>query len=197
MKKQLLTLSIIVSSCFFTFAQYDVGGVKVNVGQVQTTVGGTRVIANPSTGQYQVVDANGQSVYVNGQGGVSVQSGGIGINYGNTQGGGIGSGFSVGTCRGTGTGLLGLMSTASCVISMLVPILISLAVLAFFWFIVKFIWKGAEDPAEQKKAKAGMGWSLVALFAMVSIWGIIAFAGGILGIQQGGTMQGFKLPGEQ
>jgi hypothetical protein len=196
MKKQLLTFCVLVSSCFFAYGQYDVGGVKVNVGQVQGTIGGNKVIVNPSTGQYQVTDANGQSVYVNGQGGVSVQAGGIGINYGNTQGNGASSGFSVGTCSLSGTGLLGLMKIASCFTSMLVPLLISLAVLAFFWFIVKFIWKGAEDPNEQKKAKAGMGWSLVALFAMVSVWGIIAFAGGILGIDQGGSIQGFKLPGE-
>jgi hypothetical protein len=37
----------------------------------------------------------------------------------------------------------------------------------------------------------------MAIFVMVSVWGIIAFVGGILGIDQGGSIHGFKLPGER
>jgi hypothetical protein len=70
----------------------------------------------------------------------------------------------------------------------LIPIAVTLAVLAFFWFLVRFIWKGSEDPAERDKMKGGMGWSIVALFIMVSIWGLVGFIGSITGVAQGGRV---------
>jgi hypothetical protein len=42
-----------------------------------------------------------------------------------------------------------------------------------------------------------MGWSIFAIFVMVSIWGIIGFIGGVTGIEQGGSIHGFKLPGKE
>ena len=202
MKKQLLTLFLVVSSCFFAYAQYDVNGVKVNVGQVQGTVDGKNVIVNPTSGQYQVTDANGNRVYVNGQGGVSAQAGGIGVTYGNQSGANgntiANTNFGVASGRCTaGQGIIGLMGMVSCVLAMFVPILISMAVVGFFWFVVQFLWKGADNPEEQRKAKSGMFWSIIAIFVMVSIWGVIGFLGNITGIKQGGSIDGFKLPGEQ
>jgi uncharacterized membrane protein len=77
----------------------------------------------------------------------------------------------------------------------LIPILVGLAVLAFFWFLVIFIWKGGEDAGERDKMKGGMLWSIIAIFVMVSVWGIIGLFGSLVGVQQGGTMHGFKPPG--
>ncbi len=79
----------------------------------------------------------------------------------------------------------------------LIPILVALAVLAFFWFLIRFIWKGSADPAERDKMKWGMLWAILAIFVMVSIWGLIGFISSVTGIQVGGTMHGFKLPGAQ
>ncbi len=70
----------------------------------------------------------------------------------------------------------------------LIPIAVTLAVLSFFWFLVQFIWKGAEEGEKRKSALAGMGWSIVALFVMVSIWGLVGFIGSITGIGQGGKV---------
>ncbi len=70
----------------------------------------------------------------------------------------------------------------------LIPIAVTLAVLAFFWFLINFIWKGGEDGDARKKAVSGMGWSIVALFVMVSIWGLVGFIGSVSGIGQGGTV---------
>jgi hypothetical protein len=94
-------------------------------------------------------------------------------------------------------GISGLINMVQGIMSRLVPIMIGLAVLAFFWFIVQFIWKGKDNPDEQIKARAGMGYSILAIFVMVSIWGIISFMGNTLGIGQGGQMPGFKVPGER
>mgnify|MGYP001592806702 CR=1 FL=1 len=92
--------------------------------------------------------------------------------------------------------LLGILAVAQTIVARLVPFLVGLAVLAFFWFLIIFIWKGQSSPDEQRKSLAGMGYSLLAIFVMVSIWGIIGFMGSIFGISQGGSMPGFRLPGE-
>ncbi len=70
----------------------------------------------------------------------------------------------------------------------LIPIAVTLAVLAFFWFLIMFIWKGSGDAAKRQEGLAGMGWSIVALFVMVSIWGLVGFIGSITGIGQGGKV---------
>lgn len=90
-----------------------------------------------------------------------------------------------------------LITLVKTIADRLIPILVAFAILAFFWFLVRFIWKGAEDPGEREKMKGGMGWSIVAIFVMVSVWGIIGFIGSITGIPQGGNIHGFKLPGAQ
>lgn len=70
----------------------------------------------------------------------------------------------------------------------LIPIAVTLAVLAFFWFLIMFIWKGSGDATKRQEGLAGMGWSVVALFVMVSIWGLVGFIGSITGIGQGGRV---------
>ncbi len=156
MKKTLLALSLIASSCFFAYAQVQIGQVQINT----------------QTGQY------GAQGTVNG----------IPVSIGNTS---LGSLFS-----NNQNGLLGLLALAQTILSRLVPFLVGLAVVVFFWFLVEFIWKGRDNPAKQKEALSGMGWSILAIFVMVSVWGIIAFIGNIFGINQGGSMPAFRLPGE-
>lgn len=97
---------------------------------------------------------------------------------------------------GGNNALLRLLGLAQTIVSRLVPFLIGVAVLAFFWFLITFIVKGQDDPKKQQESLAGMGYSILALFVMVSVWGIIGFFGSIFGISQGGSMPGFKLPGE-
>ena len=110
----------------------------------------------------------------------------------------LGGGSGGSTMTGNGSNaLLSLLRIAQTIVGKLVPFLIGVALLAFFWFLILFIWKGQDDPAKQQESMKGMGYSILAIFVMVSIWGIISFAGSILGINQGGTMPAFKLPGEQ
>lgn len=67
------------------------------------------------------------------------------------------------------------------------PIVVGLALLAFFWGLVKFIFSQG-DEGSRKEAKGLMIWSVVALFIMISIVGIINFIGNALDIDQGGTL---------
>jgi|SRR6185437_2085517 len=68
------------------------------------------------------------------------------------------------------------------ILNMLIPLLIASAIVVFFWGLVKYIWSGgSEEGREQGKHVMIAG--LVALFVMVSVWGIVALAQGALGVQ--------------
>lgn len=95
------------------------------------------------------------------------------------------------------TGITGLIGMVQDILSRLVPILIGLAVLAFFWFLVLFVWNASDNPTEQIQSRKGMAYSLLAIFVMVSIWGIVGLIASIIGIDSGAKMPSFKLPGEQ
>lgn len=71
----------------------------------------------------------------------------------------------------------GLINTA-------LPIVVGLALLGFFWGLAMFVFKSG-DEAEQTKAKSMMIWSVVALFVMVSVWGLVNFLGQTIGVGQG------------
>lgn len=197
MKKILLACSLIASSIFFASAQ---SGINVNIGQVCRTSGTEVICLNPSTGQWVVRNANGTGASGNVNTGAVSGVGTIGgVRIGGSGVFGTGNGTVVGGVGTAGnfSGPLGLLALAQLFVSRSVPLLIGLAVLAFFWFLVEFIWKGKDSPDHYKKSRTGMIWSLVAIFVMVSVWGIIMFIGGVLGIGQGGSMSGFKLPGER
>ena len=57
-------------------------------------------------------------------------------------------------------------------IQSITPVVASLALLYFFWGIAQFILH-ADNETEREKGKNIMIWGLVALFVMVSVWGIV------------------------
>lgn len=65
------------------------------------------------------------------------------------------------------------------IINKIIPILFALALLVFFWGLVKYILGGAED---KDKAKNLMIWGVVALFVMASVWGLVKFIGTAVGV---------------
>jgi hypothetical protein len=85
------------------------------------------------------------------------------------------------------SGLIGLITTLQTLLDRAVPLIISLAVLGLFWFLLQFVWKGSSDPKAREDSIKGMGYSLIAIFVMVAIWGIIAFIANLTGIGVGGT----------
>jgi len=68
-----------------------------------------------------------------------------------------------------------------------VPIFAGLALLIFFWGLIKFIYY-AGDEEKRKQGKLAMGWGIVALFVVASVWGIIFFISLSLGTQTGGSL---------
>jgi hypothetical protein len=75
--------------------------------------------------------------------------------------------------------LIGLIGIFTRLISIIIPIIASLAFLSFIWGIVKFIAKAGEK--EVKEGKSLMIWGVIALFVMVSAWGLVRFLSGEFG----------------
>jgi hypothetical protein len=79
--------------------------------------------------------------------------------------------------------LQGLIRGAQGVVDSIIYLLIMVAMLVFFWGVVKFIFRfdGSEKSVEEGKNR--MVWGLVSLFVIMTIWGIISFIGGELEIR--------------
>ena len=67
------------------------------------------------------------------------------------------------------------------IVNTLLPIMMGLAVLAFFWGLVKYI-ANASDEAAKESGKTLMIWGMVALFVMVALWSILGYVQTQLGI---------------
>lgn len=73
---------------------------------------------------------------------------------------------------------------ASTVISLAVPVLAALALAFFLWGLVVFIYQ-SDDEQGRAAGKQRMVWGLVALFVIVSVWGLVLLLNQITGIRQG------------
>jgi len=78
-------------------------------------------------------------------------------------------------------------------VNSLTPLIVALALLAFFWGLAKFIFSGAAE--DQTQGKNIMIWGIIALFVMVSVWGIVRAIGDTLDIEQGGGIEVPIVPG--
>lgn len=70
------------------------------------------------------------------------------------------------------------------IIRILIPIAFGLAILLFFWGIAKFLWSEGSGKDEGKRI---MVWGVLAIFVMSSIWGLVRFVRGTLGIDPNAT----------
>lgn len=79
-------------------------------------------------------------------------------------------------------GLLGTLALANRILNGLVGLLILVAILAFFWGLIKYLFSGGgEDKSEGLKT---MFYGVIAIFVMVSIWGIIKLLQNTFGVTQ-------------
>ena len=77
--------------------------------------------------------------------------------------------------------LKNLVRAVGDVLNLLVPVLIALALVVFFIGLVRYVW-GSSGEDSKASAKNIMIAGLVALFVMVSVWGIVRLAQNALGI---------------
>ncbi|MFA5838391.1 MAG: pilin [Candidatus Paceibacterota bacterium] len=85
-----------------------------------------------------------------------------------------------------GTDLTSLILKVSDWIQLLTPIVIALALLYFFYGLARYILNAGN---EEKKAEGKniMIYGIIALFVMVSVWGLVSILVTTLGITTGGT----------
>jgi fumarate reductase subunit D len=60
----------------------------------------------------------------------------------------------------------------------LIPVVIGLAVLSFLWGVLQYV--VAKDEDKQKEARGIMLYGIIALFVMVSVWGLVNILGDTL-----------------
>ncbi len=93
-----------------------------------------------------------------------------------------------GTLGGQETGgnsIFDILGTISAIFGIVIPILITLAVLYTIWGVIKYATaKEAEDQAEGRRVIIS---GLIGLFVIVSIWGLVAVINTTFGIDQGGS----------
>lgn len=85
------------------------------------------------------------------------------------------------------TSLTNLVNAVAGIVDILIPLLMALAVVAFFWGLIRFISKSG-NPEEAKKGRGIMLWGIIVLFIMVAIWGLVQFIAGNLGVSTGGAV---------
>jgi hypothetical protein len=74
----------------------------------------------------------------------------------------------------------GLVDDVAGIVNKLIPIVFTLAILTFFWGLVKFIFGGPNAG----DAKDLMIWGIVAVAVMSSIWGLVRFLGSAFGVTE-------------
>lgn len=92
------------------------------------------------------------------------------------------------------TTLQSFVTAVGRLVNLALPIVVGLALLGFFWGLVKYIF-AAGDGEKIDEGKSLMIWSVVALFVMVSVWGLVGFIGRTFGIGQGGSAPVPKVQG--
>lgn len=77
--------------------------------------------------------------------------------------------------------LANTLNQIAALVNNLVPLLLAIAVLLFLWGLVKFI-ANIGDETARAAGKSLMIWGMIALFVMVSFWGIIGYVQESLGL---------------
>jgi hypothetical protein len=86
-----------------------------------------------------------------------------------------------------------LVNQVNAIINVAVPILIALGVLFFIWGLVQFIFASGDESAKDE-GKRKMIWGVIALFVIVSVWGLVELLTQVTGVQDGGSYNGIYSP---
>ncbi|MEQ1499986.1 MAG: hypothetical protein ABL917_01275 [Parcubacteria group bacterium] len=92
-------------------------------------------------------------------------------------------------------GVEGLLVALRRLLNLTIPVLIALSVVYFMWGVAQFILNDASNEKTREDGKKKMLWGVIALFVMVSIFGILAFIGNTLDIENPYTNSPTNNPG--
>jgi len=83
-------------------------------------------------------------------------------------------------------GIIGLISFANTALNDVMVLLITLAIVVFFWGLIRYITQVSEERAQ---GLTTMLYAIVAIFVMVSIWGIIHLIQATFGVGNNQTAE--------
>jgi hypothetical protein len=82
-------------------------------------------------------------------------------------------------------GVTSLINNFVTLVNIAIPLAMALALLAFFWGLVKALWGGGNEA--KSEGWTLVKWGIIILFVMAAIWGIVKFIAVNLGVELGGT----------
>lgn len=75
-----------------------------------------------------------------------------------------------------------LIKIATCFLTVgIIPMLVTSAIIAFIWGVITYV-MGKGDPKVLEKGRWYMVWGIVALFVMISVWGLVKVLGNTFGV---------------
>ena len=77
------------------------------------------------------------------------------------------------------------------IFGLIAPILITLAVLWFFWGLITYL---MGDVSEKEKGRTTMIYGIITIFVMVAVFGLVQLIANTFGIAPGGTISTPSLP---
>lgn len=86
-----------------------------------------------------------------------------------------------------------ILLTVQDLLNLLVPILITIALLYFIWGLATYI-QAHGSSVDMAKGRDMMIWGVLAMFAIISIWGLVAIVGRTFGIDQNSRLRGNQVP---
>ena len=81
-------------------------------------------------------------------------------------------------------GLGGFLTSLKSLMNLIVPILIGIAVIAFLYGVLKFVFNAGNEEA-RKTGRDVMIWGIVGIVVMVSVWGLVGSLQTTFGLQNG------------
>ena len=102
------------------------------------------------------------------------------------------SGNTVGTATDGAVGIQNIISTVSSIFAILIPVLVTFAVVYIIVGVIRYA--TANDDETQNTARKSILHGIIALFVIVSIWGLVGILNNTFGIDQGGTNFGVCQP---
>jgi hypothetical protein len=100
--------------------------------------------------------------------------------------------FIAGAQNATGD-LTGFVRMVQIIVNLLVPLVSTLAIVFFFYGLAKYV-LNAGDEEKKAEGKNIMIWGVLAMFVLVTIWGIIGFLARTGGFEAGPQVAPINLP---
>lgn len=87
------------------------------------------------------------------------------------------------------TSLGSALQKLKALMDLVVPILIGLAVIAFLWGVLRYVFSAGSEE-KRKEGRNFMIYGLIGIVVMVSVWGLVAFVQSTFGLQDNNPVPG-------